>query len=494
MVSRRSAVVSAISTAGILVLAAVLRLLASFDDFWLDEIWSWEIVQQQVVSADDVLLKVKHENNHFLNSWWIYLVGPDADWRWYRLPAVILGTLTVVLARLAMARAGSAAVLAVSVLTVPSYLLVHYSSEARGYAYAVFFLLAAYLFLEKALADFGQNKLPSDSDGGWRRRVTEVLFGACSIAGCLGQPIFLMAYPALVVWAIARLVRKPATWRARMGMLTRTFLLPTAGLAALWFINISQMENGEGPRFHRAAVAASTLSLMVGGPEEGTGAVIVACLVAIAVIVELVCQARGGDDRWTFHLGMILVPPLVLLAMNRSEVYPRYFLCTVASLYLVLAELAARALSQGRLARMTGLAVLLAVCVGNSVHLADLFRFGRGHAFEVLRLIDSLTPGSEIVIATDQSFRHGMVLRYYERLLPPGRRIVRVDDGPWPAGGPAWLLKHSLKRRFVPPASIRDNAGNAYRLTGQFPYSGLSGWHTAVYHNERASIDSSTRP
>lgn len=52
---------------GIILLGCFLRLLAARGDFWLDEVWTYTIVMK-TDSVLDLLVNVKHDNNHFVNS------------------------------------------------------------------------------------------------------------------------------------------------------------------------------------------------------------------------------------------------------------------------------------------------------------------------------------------------------------------------------------------------------------------------------------------
>src|SRR3954471_23230922 len=62
----------------IVVFAGALRLLAIFDDFWFDEIWSWEIVRQLKSPLDVLTLpQAQSDNNHPLNTLFMYLIGPN---------------------------------------------------------------------------------------------------------------------------------------------------------------------------------------------------------------------------------------------------------------------------------------------------------------------------------------------------------------------------------------------------------------------------------
>lgn len=491
--SRRSAIISTSLTAGVLLLAAGLRLWASWDDFWLDEIWSWALIQQAVTSWSDVLLNLRHENNHYLNTWWIYALGPDVDWRWYRLPAVILGVGVVDLQRRIAADFSIAAMWLVTILSVPSYLLVHYSSEARGYAYLMFFSLAAYVLLQRCLPPSPNSKLPARKPStGWYW-LSVVFFCLCCIAGCFGHPAFLLVFIALGVWAMVRICRVRWLWQQKLIVLVRLFAVPTICLGAFWLFNLSALQNSSGPRGDPWIVGVETLSLMVGGPADGAGALIVGGLVALAIVAELILLARERDDRCVAWFGMIAAPLALIVITGRKEVYPRYYLGAVVFLDVALADLAARCLACGRSGRVAVILVCIATAVGNSIHLARLYEYGRGHSWEVVRWIESHTQETDILIGSDFDFRHGLVLQYYSRFLQPEKRLVYVPLQRWPHGGPAWLLTHSVDAVWEPEPEIIEGAGNRYLRVRIFPYAGLSGWHTAVYHNANQKIESESK-
>ena len=63
-----------------LLVAIVMRVPGIAQDFWFDEAWSWLLVQQLVASPLDVLTRVHVDNNHPLNSLFLYLFGAHATW------------------------------------------------------------------------------------------------------------------------------------------------------------------------------------------------------------------------------------------------------------------------------------------------------------------------------------------------------------------------------------------------------------------------------
>src|SRR5262245_41533068 len=94
--SRVAVIAGYVAVAIAITLAVVLRFGASFDQFWLDEIWSW-MMAVQLKSPLEVITRLHHDNNHHLNTLVLYLIGKNAPFYLYRLPAVLAGVGTVLL-------------------------------------------------------------------------------------------------------------------------------------------------------------------------------------------------------------------------------------------------------------------------------------------------------------------------------------------------------------------------------------------------------------
>jgi hypothetical protein len=163
--------------------------------------------------------------------------------------------------------------------------------------------------------------------------------------------------------------------------------------------------------------------------------------------------------------------------------FERYFLVAVAFLLLSLAWPLA-----GLLERKTAgaYAVVALFVVANSVHTARLIVRGRGHYLEAMRWMSQHSERRDVTIGSDHDFRNGMVVGFYARFLPPAPRIVYLQQDEWPTDGPEWLLLHSQARTFIPPPQLGDRNGNRYVFSNVYPYSELSGWTWAVYHNAQS--------
>ncbi len=471
-------------TVVLVALGFAIRLAAAGNDLWLDEIWSW-MTAAELKSLPDVLLKIFDENNHFLNTAAIYWIGPDAAGWAYRLPSVLAGSASILLVGLISRRRGPEAAVFSMALMAGSYLLTHYSSEARGYGLAVFFALLAFWAMERS---FEKPALGM-----------ELIFASASICGVLSQPMFVYAYASFIAWWFYNLAlslksgdEKPGTARSapakpklipavpwlRNGIVC--FAVPSLFMAWLYVVNLRQMVNSGGPVYSPAEVVLQTLSLFAGGAWNGKSAATAALCVSAAAVGCLAILVRAGDRRWFLYLWILLLSPGGLfLGMQRQEVYPRYFIISAAFLCLMLGQGFAWIWSWGRTGRLASIALLAGVMIFNGMHIARLIKVGRGQYRDALVWMQGETSHPEIHVGSDHPFRNGMIVSYYERTLQ--KRIVFHTDLARAEDAPEWLILHSLDMapRFDP--EISPPSGLHYRLIRIFPYAGLSGWYWAVY-------------
>src|SRR6185503_6530431 len=125
------AAVGAIAMAGL-----ALRIVAARGGLWTDEAWS-VVYAAQARDAAGVFLRINHDNNHHLYSLWLQAIGPAAAPLLARAPAILAGTLGIVVAALFAGRRSQAAGIVAALLFALSPALVVFGSEARGYAMMV---------------------------------------------------------------------------------------------------------------------------------------------------------------------------------------------------------------------------------------------------------------------------------------------------------------------------------------------------------------------
>src|SRR5690242_15983163 len=130
--------VGAIALAGLL-----LRVVAAHGGLWTDEAWS-VIYAAQARDPLGVFLRINHDNNHHLYSLWLQAIGPDASPLLARAPAILAGSLAIVIAALLVGRRSKVGGVVAALLFAFSPAMLVFGSEARGYA---MMLLAALTIL-----------------------------------------------------------------------------------------------------------------------------------------------------------------------------------------------------------------------------------------------------------------------------------------------------------------------------------------------------------
>jgi hypothetical protein len=451
------------------VFGAVLRFWASFDAFWLDEIWSW-IMVAQLTSPAQVFTRVHVDNNHHLNSLIIYLLGQSAPLYAYRLPAVLAGIGTVLLCGLVARRWSRPAAVAATVITAFSFLLVEYSSEARGYAYLLFFMMASFAVLQESF------ERP--------RALWDVLFACCAILGFLSHLTYLFAYAAFIAWSAWHHIAADG-WLSRRHVRPIIFqvLVPCAFMVFLYVVDLRHLVTGGGNRNSTLFVVAQAISVAFGGPIEGTLPISIALAIVAVAIVALVLIYRTGSDLWVLMaVGIFLAPLAILLVARPQWPYPRYFLVCMLLLQLFISWLLGW-LYQRPYGKVAYLLILAAILAGNAVLTTKFLKFGRGGYAAAVRYMIEHTAGDRILVGSDHDFRNKAVLGFCFARAGVQERAGYYDYGQWPPEGPEWIVLHNAAQSYEPAESVKDEAGNTYEFVRVFRYAGLSGFNWALYHN-----------
>jgi uncharacterized membrane protein len=441
--------------------ALVLRLPGMRTDFWFDEILTWEVVDQQIHRSLDAFT-VKLDNNHPLNTLLMYWMGDLKNWSIYRIPALIAGLGSVLLAARIGWRRSAVHGLVCAAAFACSYPLVVYSTEARGYSLAVFFTLLAVEGVEGFLID--------------GRRWYCVLYAIAVILGFLSHAGFLISYAAtfcysaVLVWPMNRSAAKE---------LLMCHAIPVAFVAPylVWYVNRVAVGGGSLP-IGELILDTPALALGIGSGEStglATGAL------AILATLSVLCFAGVKVPRLLALLipGVLLVPALLSLtaAARRTPLFPRYFLAGIVLLVLALgltvAELAVRR-------PKIGLA-LLAVFLGLNLTQDYWFsRIGRGQPLAALREIASSSGSVRITLGSTQHFRTVSILNFYARYLPDDLEIHYMTEDEWATKPLDWYIIDTLHRDF--PRNI-ELAGQKFRLHKVYPKYGVSGLDWAVYES-----------
>lgn len=341
-------------------LAALLRLAATWNDLWLDEIWTLTLITG-LRAPLEIVTALHHDNNHVLNTFFLYLLRPlGSEWL-YRVPALVAGIATVVLgAYLAGlddppgqaaddARPQVRALVAAIVLGV-SHPLVQYASEARGYALALAFGLGAMVVAVRARVR------------PWSR--TAPWCWALLVLALLSHALALHLLVGLVGWGTVRTLGRDGVAKG-IATLAWWFAVPVLAFTAFYLGFLRGITVGGGNREGILPPLARAAAVVSGLPVDLPLALALALVLAIAT-GGLRVMARRGSDLWVLFVVGMVVSPAALAVTQPTDLYAeRYFLVSMLLWLLCLARLVAWLGARGGAATGAAVAMLVLFAVAN---------------------------------------------------------------------------------------------------------------------------------
>lgn len=453
--------------AGLVLIGLGLRFQSMRGDLWFDEVSSLEFARL-AASPQAIFTAIHRDNNHYLNTLWLYGLGDGrAAWA-YRSLAFAACCLMLVWIVTGGFLAGRFARLAGAVLIGGSFFLVVPLTEARGYAGMLLAVLAAWRSLELAMAG---------RPGPWA-----LAFGICASLACLFQLTALVFLVGAGLWVLGSLPRLRQRAGGLAAYVLRLFALPVVTVVSLYLVDIRRWQVGGGPLVETSEAAGRAAALALGLPEAGLSLFLGPLLLATAVLSELHRRRREGDSSWLLYGGAIFVGPAAMLALSEfPTTYARYFLVPVVMSLLLLAACLGRWWRSGPPARVATVAVLVLIGSGNAVHFTRFLGGpGRGQYTEAVERIVSATERSPATIASDHDFRTRIVLEFLLRRDHPDFAFRYVEVSDWERQRPEWLVLHSPQRGLFGQPILRT-PGGSYRLAGTYRHYGASGFDWFVY-------------
>jgi hypothetical protein len=451
---------------------AILRVLPGWSDFWLDEVWTW-ISVRKLESAVEIFTSIHHSNNNHLNSLLIYWLGDQSHWIVYRFPSLVAGVTTISLAAAVAGRQGRHEAIIAAILVSFSFALIHFSSEARGYSIAVCMTLAATLALDRALVG--------------RNLGAALAFGLFVITGFLAHLVYLFFYAGAVALSIFRLRKQGDSLGTRSATFLRVHALPILGFALLWFVDLRHMSVGGGNPTDFEWIVSRTFGFGLGLPVVRALSWPYLLIGTSFAAFALYRLWRRGDDAWLLYgVSLVVAPAAVMSLFRPSVVAVRYFLIGLVFFLLLASGELARGWRRGGAVRVLCGVLIAGFLIGNGVHTSRFLSLGRGGYAAALQYMADHTDGAEIRVSSDNDFRNGIVLRFYEPWLPEGKRLVylRRENRRTDAD---WRITHAPSRPAIPAPVVRDRRGQRFSLAAEFDHAAISGFYWAVYR--RADAD-----
>ena len=454
-----------------------LRIAGAEGDLWLDEIHSI-LLSQSVHRADEVFWHINHDNNHFLNTLYLFLVGPDHSSVVLRLEAIVFGTLSIPAAGLAAyghGRRDATAAVAAMLLTATIYPAVHYGSEARGYAGLVLFSFLAIHLVE----------------GGLKTRLDRLLLGLVTLLGVLSYLFMAFAIAAFILLD-GFLRRRPGQdwfevmaraavpyWAAILACLTPVALIMAADLVQPYQHGFVQTA---APYRLTAEAIGRFFDLSFGFPADpaylGGTALTLACLWITRRSVSAAVRYRS-QYCLVFFCGYVAF--LMIVGAPKNLDHPRYAMPMLAPLILLMADSVGIGLRHGPSARRTTIVVLAALLAGTLASLAHFYAEGRGHYSDAVL---AMTGDGPATYTSDVLFGHTQLVDYYNHRL--NRHAIYIPSGDMCVIPPQWLLhtdeqekpgEHPPDQVLFGPAGCKA----AYAQPQLFGYWGLAGWNWTLY-------------
>lgn len=454
----------------IILLALSLRLYAATDNFWLDEIFTYFLATEHVRSVNDILWGIKIEHQ-FLVTLYMYVLGDQQYWFWYRLPSVILGTgCLVFMGLLGYRRMGTATLIGMLALAAVSYPLIVYSSEARGYAPATFFALAMFYTIEKY----------------WQKNNQFWLLGywIAAVIAFLYHPASVCVHLSFGLWSFIRELRAKRGFPSICKELALCHGVPFAVIAALYLVVMRHWGSIGGDVLLLDRVIADTMAVLVGLPMRPEFRLVALCFGSLVMTICLAVLARVvRSDIWFFYFTVLLLAPFIMLVINpRPYIYVRYFVILFPFFYLMLGQ------AMDAVAKMNGKAKILIyglyflMIAGNVLSTSDFLRIGRGGYLDAIQYMADKTPRANVLVGSDHDFRNGLPFVFYSKYIQ-NRGMIYLKSDAWPPEGPDWLLAHNTCSVDGTPKSTIEVKGNVYQLARSYPVLGLSGVNLHVYYN-----------
>lgn len=459
---------------GALLAGIALRCSATTGELWLDELWSLLKVSQ-LANPVEILTTVKHDNNHILNSLWMWVCGPEQGAIRYRLPSLIcsLMLLLLLIPRGRNEIVGRWSVIWLTLVAF-SYPLTLYGTEARGYSLTLLCAAAAFLSL---------NRLTTDAFD----RVAIGIFGVAGMLGIVSHAIYALFLAPAVAWLLWNMRRSPLRENSR-AILLCGIVPPVLVACALTLTFYRGMEIGGAPLLPYLEVAASTISVSFGGeslssinPTVTGWSLFLCAAITLMCVVEIVVWLRTGSPVASL-VGLILLTPWVAVSVLQPHfILPRYFILQIFVAYLLAARFLDRLFRQGVVGSLVATSLIVAFILSNTHHTLTLARVGRSHFVEIFQGFTAQGAERAITVGGDQDFQNGLRLAYARTAAPQTSEIVYIPNYRNAAVPPRFIVRETLEAYEVFPEEMIGPHGLAYKQRQRYTAPQLNGSHVTVY-------------
>ncbi len=463
----------------VVLIGVVARLVvSSASDMWFDEVLTVSLVSP--LSSWWEVFRINHDNNHLLNSLYLYLLGENSPVWQLRLPSTIFGLALIGAAVCSWPQQRSQTYNGtLTLILASSFLMLVYSTEARGYAGCLFFSLSLYLLPRPGTTE--------------PQLARVVVVSALIVGGFLSHPLFYLTYFAFIFAECAEILKQQRSLEAAIE-LGKRHIVPCSVAIMYYVLFVHSLPPVSAPVLPYLVTVVSAFSQASGGPEVreiGNVSGIVGCWAALSLLaIATVSVVKGGFSFFQKVFIVVVVaiaPTLAAMLEQPSTLTERYLILSVLFTYVAAAGGFVAMCSRGRGWRWCGQSLLIVFLLLNAAACIRFVKDGRGHLSSLIRFIaEEPSLHGPIAIGGDHDARIGPLISFYApRFARLGLGEIEyarglMDDTTGKVT-PRWLLSHHVSLDYVPPPSWQSPSGRSFALVRQTSRFGPSGFSFFLY-------------
>ena len=464
------------------VVGCLLRIVMAQGDLWLDEAWSLKLVAG-ISSPWAVFWEISHDNNHFLNSFWLSWLGPEAPAWAYRVPSVVFGTLAIPIAAGIGWRRGRVGAVVAAWFVALSMPLVIYGSEARGYAGLVACSLVAIASFEPAFDGLMVGQTPGRSQATWILGLSIGIGTLCHLT-----MLATLAIPGLT--AALRLKSSGRNLGTCIDLTTTLFgpsllcLLPAMAAILAGLVYRGGFETGDVVTFTISDFGAGfggMLRCMLGLPRVVPTSLVFFVATAL-VVVAFTVDGIAPLLRSLGFAGLIVLPAGMAFAHLPNLEFPRYFLVPGLVSLLIEADLVGRLWGRGStIPCVAAISLLCATTIGQAAADLSAVVAGRGASGEALSI---MAQDGRAAYSSDSQFKSATVAEVAARRQHIALTYVSADR--FCSDVPDWYIVTDGEAEAPSLISLGQGSCSVpFAKRATFPASELSGMRWILYRRSR---------
>jgi len=382
----------------ILLICSIILFLSAAGDLSIDELYSLIYVS----NAESVLdiFSIKVDNNHILNSVYLYIFRDFDEPLLFRLLSVLSGIASLFLVTIiAFSLFGESQAILALLLFGFSYPIVNILSEARGYAPAILMSLLAYLSLKEF---FESSKF-----------LHMVLFWLFSILAIMFQFTSVIMVLAFFFYSIVFLWQKSRDIKLLIVGLFKIHFVVFAFIFFAYIYFISNIQILGGPKLSALDSVVSLSSYMTGQEDYTKFGTLTLFLFVLLTCYGLYHSQLNAADKAFFVAAVFLSPMAVVVLSQPEYLYYRYYIVAVPFLYVLISHSLIHLLTRKSMLRYCSIALIIGLLAGNALQIIQLIRYGRGSYYSLVEHIISNDHRSRILVSSDQDHRINAILSWH---------------------------------------------------------------------------------